>query len=315
MARRRAQLDPKLEAALPWAASFLLHAALSLIGIFVLFIYTHERDKSADHVIVIPNAFEDPSYHDQAGPAAPGAGNDPLHQTGLKDIARSEGWDNTGTSNVAALVGGHDPAGIFAGSGASISPGQPTNNASAYGTPGAGAGVGPRSTFYGTGGNATKIVYILDRSGSMVSNFDSVQDEAKASINKLSANQFFCVIFVSETAKSVGAGPAHLQRALPEAKQDCASAIDKTFAEGHNDGLQAPFLDAFTQALSMDPDLIFFLTDGKFGDGLNAKVAELNKNKHAKIFTLAFVSEEPLYKAQLQELAQQNGGTYKFVPK
>jgi hypothetical protein len=83
--------------------------------------------------------------------------------------------------------------------------------------------------------------------------------------------------------------------------------------EGANDNLLAPFEQAFNRAFALKPELIYFLTDGKFGDGLISKVNQMNRDKKVHINTIAFVTEEPAYKQQLEQLAKENGGSYKFV--
>ena len=304
------------DAVLPWMVSLSFHLAVGLIVAFAYFLTLNALSSSDAQTIVVPNSFQDPSFSENAGTAAEGNGGDPLRQAAqerLKDLARAGGWGESGTENVSAILGGRtDAVGIFAGSGAAVSPGASGRTAAAYGTPGGGAGTGPRSSFYGTGGNATRLVYILDHSGSMLDNFEFLKDQAIKSVGNLSANQFFAVILVSDRVSTVG--PAQLQRALPESKKAFADLLRKEVAEGANDGLLGPFEQAFSRAFAMNPELIYFLTDGKFGDGLIARVAEFNKERRVHINTIAFVTEEPLYKGQLQQLAQENGGTYKFVP-
>jgi hypothetical protein len=306
----------RLDAFLPWMVSLTFHLAVGLVVAFAYFLTLNALSSTEAQTIVVPNSFQDPSFSEHPGTAAPGSGGDPLRQGAqdrLKDLARAEGWGDSGTQNVSAILGGHtDAVGIFAGSGAAVSPGVSGNGAAAYGTPGGGSGSGPRSSFYGTGGNATRIVYILDHSGSMLDNFEFLKEQAVKSVGNLSANQFFAVILVSDRVSNVG--PAQLQRALPESKKQFADLLRKEVAEGANDGMLGPFEQAFSRAFAMDPELVYFLTDGKFGDGLITKVAEFNKNRRVHINTIAFVTEEPLYKGQLQQLAQENGGTYKFVP-
>ena len=60
-----------------------------------------------------------------------------------------------------------------------------------------GSGAGPKSRFFGTGGNAHHIVYAVDRSGSMLDTFDEVRNEIFRSITRLGPTQTFHVIFFS----------------------------------------------------------------------------------------------------------------------
>jgi hypothetical protein len=101
---------------------------------------------------------------------------------------------------------------------------------------------------------------------------------------------------------------------LPDAKKTFATALTKERAQGQNDELLAPFQQAFERAFAQKPELIYFLTDGKFSDSLIKVVNNLNKDKKVHINTIAFVTEEPSYKGQLKQLAEDNGGTYNFIP-
>ena len=176
-----------------------------------------------------------------------------------------------------------------------------------------GGGVGPKSAFYGTGGNATRIVYILDCSGSMLDNFEFLKKEAISSVNNLVPLQFFAVVLVSDHVIPIG--PNQLQCALPEAKKQFAEQLGKQNAEGQNDDLLLPFQQAFERSVfAMKPELIYFLTDGHFDDTLIKVVNQLNRDKKVHINTLAFVTEEAAYKQQLEGLARENGGVYKFIP-
>ncbi len=304
--RRFPKLAPeKRHVVLPWMASLSIHLGLALVGAFAL--YTTTTLLADSQQIIIPNSFEDPSYSQHPGGQG---GSREMARPNLKDLGKSEGWESSG-QNVASLLAAGDVS-LFGGSGtAAAVAGQTSDSASAYtGVPG-GTGIA-RSTFYGTGGNATKIIYILDHSGSMLDNFEFLKSQATKSVNNLSANQFFGVILVSD--KVTWVGPEQMQRALPESKKEFAGLLQKEVAEGANDGLLTPFEQAFNAAFAREPELIYFLTDGKFGDGLIGKVAALNKDHKVHINTIAFVTEEAQYKGQLQQLAQENGGTYKFVP-
>jgi hypothetical protein len=118
----------------------------------------------------------------------------------------------------------------------------------------------------------------------------------------------------SSTSSITTVGAPQLTRAIPEAKKVFSDQLEKERAEGQNDDLLIPFQQSFERAFAMKPQLIYFLTDGRFGDGLIKVVNNLNKDKKVHINTIAFVTEEPSYKGQLQQLATENGGVYHFIP-
>jgi hypothetical protein len=322
-------IDPRgpawLEDTFPWLISGTFHLGVFLIGAFVVYMTVHALSPADEEPVIIPQSFEDPSLSEHPGGIPnPGVGGDPTRESAqdkLKELAKSEGWaQSESTQNVAGLLGGAageaEAAGIFAGMGGSLGGGGGNSSGggkvAAYGVPGGGGGTGPKSSFYGTGGNATRIVYILDTSGSMLDNFDFLVKETKRSINQMVPLQHFAVIAVSDRAVAVG--PSQLQRAVPDAKRLFGDQVEKLRAEGMNDDLIVPFQQAFERAFAMKPELIYFLTDGRFGADLTGVVAKLNKDKKVHINTVAFVKEEPSYKVQLEELAKDNGGMYHFVP-
>jgi hypothetical protein len=306
----------------PWMVSAAVHLGVILVGIFVLAAAREAMNKDDAIQIVVPTSFSDPALN--GGPdvnKTAGADADPgkMAQDRIRDMMRTEGWAKAvGDNNAADFLKGNtgeDPFVIGIGTGASVS--GPTagvgegGNLSPYGTPGGGGGGGPKATFYGTGGAATRIVYILDHSGSMIDNFDYLQKEAVRSVQNLLPMQMFNVVMVSQTAESVGGN--QLDRATNSVKAEFAQKIKEFRAEGQNDDLLPPFQDAFQRAFAMKPEMIYFLTDGHFDPALADVIERLNKDKKVKIFTLAFVNHDPSYEEQLQLLAKRNGGTYKFV--
>jgi hypothetical protein len=305
----------------PWMVSAAVHLGLILVGIFVV---AAAGAKMVDEgkQIVVPTSFGDPALG--GGPdlgKMAGANSDPgkLAQDKMHDMLRSEGWDQAvNANNVADLLkgdAGQDPLAISIGTGGSLAnatnaPGE-GGNLAPYGSPGGGGGGVPKSSFYGTGGAATRIVYILDHSGSMIDNFDYLQKEATRSVRNLLPVQLFSVVMVSQSAETVGGD--QLERATNATKERFAEKIKEFRAEGQNDDLLPPFQNAFETAFKMKPEMIYFLTDGHFDPALMDVIERLNKDKKVKIHTLAFVNHDPSYEEQLQLLAKRNGGTYKFV--
>ncbi len=310
-------------AAFPWIASGILNTTFFLIVGFVIYGASHLKNSDSDDQIIIPTSFTDPSMTAQA--ESPGANADPNRdaaQNNLKDVLKTDGWAQVGSSqNVAGLLEGQTAqtdiefiargtgggtgagaAGAGSGGGGPMAP---------YGTPGGNGGAAFKSSFYGTSGNASRIVYILDHSGSMLDNFDFLKKETKHSVNNLVPLQWLSVIMVSDTASVIGA--PQLARATLDVKRELLTKLDDYVAEGQNDDLLPPFQEAFEKAFAMKPQLIYFLTDGHFDPRLMDVVAKLNADRKVHINTLAFVNHDPSYEGQLQDLAKKNGGVYKFI--
>jgi hypothetical protein len=134
-----------------------------------------------------------------------------------------------------------------------------------YGSPnGEPGGKGPGGGFMNqpTGGNATRIVYLCDCSGSMIGVFGSVKAELKKSINTLVADkrgvQSFNVIFFSDGQPQVlfrdGLGVATAAN-----KKLAFEFIDDAVASGGTTPLPA-IKAAF--ASNPRPDLVWVMTDG-----------------------------------------------------
>ena len=64
-----------------------------------------------------------------------------------------------------------------------------------FGPPGGGMGIGLQAPFIGISGNAKRVVYICDASGSMLDKFDVLQNELRKSVDVLNPIQSFNIIF------------------------------------------------------------------------------------------------------------------------
>ncbi len=322
----------RLDAFLPWMASVSFHLALGLMGLFVFLATATVLSSDKARPILVPNSFDDPSVGDHPGMEAPGSGGDRLRPGGedrFSELARSEGWTQSGGGNVAALVGTGEAAGIFRGSGAAVAPGQGSGSAAAYGTPGGGAISGPRSSFYGIGGNAQRVVYLIDHTASLDSfggagaiEPGTVKYAVQESVNNLAALQYFAVlVFTSDQDGGTQIlGQQRLVQALPENKAAVLGALRGKVAQGGMNDEETIFLQAFRKAFSLNPQLVFFLTDGQISSKVLAEVRNLN-TEHAVISTVMFtphtvdtmVPEERRRYELMTELARQNGGVVKVV--
>ena len=314
-----------VDAAFPWAVSVLLHIGIFLLVLFASYMANQSMKDDADReLIIIPTAISDPTEQD--GSNRPGSGGDPTRdaaQDKIQDVMRTDGWAQTESNqNVAGFLSGNESdtvaMGITRGAGASIGGkgqgGTGTGDGGVlapYGTPGGGTG-GPRTGFYGTAGNASRVVYILDHSGSMLDNFNFLQLEVRKSVEAMLPVHYFAVIVVSENAEVLG--QMRLERATADNKRDVTLKMDRVVAQGQNDEMLIPFKTAFEKAFAMKPQLVYFLTDGKFDAKLMDVVKELNKDRKVRINTIAFVNDKQRdYFDQLSALAKENGGMFKFV--
>jgi len=163
----------------------------------------------------------------------------------------------------------------------------------------------PVTRFFASGGNAYNIVYLVDRSYSMIGTIEPLKRELKRSIRELQPMQKFHIIFFS--AGQPAEGPAgNLTWATDRNKDRYFAFIDAIRAQGATDPQWA-----LQRALQTSPDLIYLLTDGIFSDQIATKITQWAKLHKVKINTIAYVWESG--GGTLRKIAEQTGGVYRFV--
>ena len=165
--------------------------------------------------------------------------------------------------------------------------------------------------FFGAASAARSFVFVVDLSGSMQTNrrFDRLVNELTATIQTLSAEQQFSVVFFNDHPLPLFS-PRASQGLIPANKGNKQRAI-RWIRSRRPDGLTNPDL-ALEMALAMRPGAVYFLTDGEIvgGDRLLERLARWN-DAGTPIHTLAFESREG--EETLMRIAEQSGGTYRFV--
>jgi DNA-directed RNA polymerase subunit RPC12/RpoP len=150
-----------------------------------------------------------------------------------------------------------------------------------------------------------KIVFIIDRSGSMTDSMMMVKRELRRSISRLEQPQSFHVIFFSSGPAVEMAG----RKLVPATVANREMAFD--FIDGVVPVGQTDPSDAFRAAFAVQPEVIHFLSDGEFDPKIVAQIDKLNTAKTTRINTVCFmyVQAEKL----LMEIASRNGGTYRYI--
>lgn len=199
--------------------------------------------------------------------------------------------------------------------------------------------------FYGPSGGGRKpayhIVYVIDRSGSMVPRFDEVCMNLGNSIANLKPIQDFHIIFFGE-GKTIESPPRRLVSANDDNKTDVAMFLDPNNVKIRPDGMTTvlPALKrAFKVLENADTSngktgkLIYLLTDGDFaGMGGGSKYKGLagneavvrwlkDNNKAGKIHinTLLFGDKDDktadaiLARKVMDQIAKENGGEPKLI--
>jgi hypothetical protein len=175
---------------------------------------------------------------------------------------------------------------------------------SRFGLTGGGGG----AEFFGLGRSAPgvrRIVYVVDRSGSMTDTFEFVRREMKRSIGALRRSQRFHAIFFS-SGDFLENPPRDLVAAIPANKIQTFAFIDGVMPGGGTDPEPA-----MRRAFAVNPDVIYFLTDGEFRPTLVARLQEWNRNERVRIFTIAFLGSGGI--PLLEQIAREHNGEFRLV--
>lgn len=170
----------------------------------------------------------------------------------------------------------------------------------------AGEHVAPQ--FFGLGKSAKaaeRVVYVVDRSGSMLDTFAHVRKELKRSIGTLKRGQKFHVIFFN-AGEPVENPPKKLVNAITAQKKAFFDFLETIFPKGSTRPEQA-----MRKAIQLNPDLIYFLTDGEFDPALVDKLRQWNAQRKVQIYTIAYFDESGA--TLLERIAREHDGEFKFV--
>jgi len=335
--------QPFVQNVLPFLTSLVLHIGVIVFGVMMLKVGQAVVVALRQEQIIVPEA-EMVTNGPEGGIPHPGLGGDPTRdaaQDKFPDVPKdSKGLaEKPGPTLQVSLIGGgggeadgQTPIGLGAnttlGSGSGVGAGlgqgygsgvgDGTGALAPFGVPGGGGGLGPKSNFIGLGGNAKRIAFVCDASGSMLNMFDSLRVELRKSVSSLIPIQSFNVVFFRDEGLQA-ADLRTLLIATPENKRKTFEFLDTMSPHGQTNPI--PALEAVSK---MQPELIYLLTDGDFSGPGNAAVVEYCQKQFGatktKINTIAFVARESKdnptdleYVKVLQQIAKSSGGKFKFV--
>lgn len=177
---------------------------------------------------------------------------------------------------------------------------------------GIGVGDGDGDGFFGSSIQAQSVVFVVDCSSSMNHPHDS---EAKTRFRRLKfellkavgtmgpTQQFFIIYFNDRVVPMPAVG---LQYATPEAQQHYLRWMAKVPAVGETDPREA-----LQMALRLNPQVIYFLTDGAFEYRVDQELQQF-RQRSTQIHTFVLGSREG--EAVMKAVAANNRGEFKFVP-
>jgi len=307
----------------PWAISLLVHlgaVVLAMTSVFVAQGVPVETVISADIVVSDPGARFDtpPLYAESGGEFLRGSPVNDRFQAKQDPHDPAPRLQGESSGRTAAAKG--DSLGREAG----LQDGSSRNAVDLIGVGGASAaltGVGAadsaaarQSSFFGTGAVAQHVVYVIDRSGSMLDSFDDVCRQVLTSVSRLTPAQDFHIILFSDgaaiemppgrlaapTYESRLAAAEFLQAARPAHRTDPVPALRRAF-----DVLEAP--------RDGGGKVMYFLTDGLLLDSsaVLRLIAERNCDKRVHVNTYLSGGRDEAAAAVMRRIAEDNGGVFK----
>ncbi len=170
---------------------------------------------------------------------------------------------------------------------------------------GGGAYATGSASFFGLRAIGDRFVFVVDRSGSMRgTRLACAKDELIRSINRLDCNARFTVIFYNTVYEMMtGNG---LVVASDANKSRAVSWIDTISASGNTSPV-----GAMEAALTMKPDAVWLLSDGRFAENMIEEIGRRNVGRRAQIHAIAF--HDASGEKVLKQIAGKNRGEYRFV--
>jgi hypothetical protein len=178
--------------------------------------------------------------------------------------------------------------------------------------------------FFGSKAIGNRFVYVVDASPSMRRDraFDAAKEEILRSLRSMKPKQRFAILFFGGTVDVLELDPGEKidqpQSATPENIEKAIRWLAKNTIQKEG----KPPVDAIKSALELQPDGIFLLFDGDTKlDNWTQIVRQLNTSDglftdggtKVPIHVIHFFRDE--FQRSMQRLAEENGGTYRFVPK
>lgn len=299
------ETERRVKRVVPWVSSLFLHAGMVILGFLLVTAVTMMEDEEAVEVVA---DFNQLSY-EPLRMLNPNQAE--VDQQAVQDRVRTESISDTLDEQLRDLD--VDPMSLISDAA--------SRSELADFAPEAKRGT---AKFAGlTGTNARKIIFIVDASGSMIGTLQIVLDELARSIDGLSAEQEFGVVFFQKNEALVVPPEHDLIPAVPDEKIRALEWIEENVIPA---GRSNP-IEAIRHGLSLEPDVIFLLSNNITGSGqfeidqddLLALIDELNTidpatgRRRTQIQCIQFLDPDPL--DTLKKIAEEHSGPegHKFL--
>ena len=163
-------------------------------------------------------------------------------------------------------------------------------------------------TFFGHKVRADSVAFVIDASKSMAGlRFQRARTELLSALSKLQSDQRFFVVFYTDQTY-----PMFFPENTIELIQANSRNQDRVFswiAKSQVQGGTEP-QNAMAMALRLQPDVVFFLSDGDIPFQTQGIVR--SQNRRSAVHTITFGSD--VGAKIMRQIASNNGGEYRFIP-
>lgn len=162
-------------------------------------------------------------------------------------------------------------------------------------------------------GDAQRIVFVCDATGTMINKFSTLANELLNVILKLEPTRSYNVIFFTAGGKYHVVDKDALMPANDANKARFSQSLEGLRPTGTTNPI--PAIEA---AFKQSPQVVFFLSDGEFNnlksyDEVIATFRKANVGRKVKVNTLLFLTYDREAEEAMQTIAEENGGTYRYV--
>jgi Mg-chelatase subunit ChlD len=163
--------------------------------------------------------------------------------------------------------------------------------------------------FFHVKSRGNSVAFVVDCSGSMSgSRFDRARVELINAVCQLADEQRFYIIFFNQRAVPLFPGePARLVDATIDEQERCLERLPAMDSGGGTNPEPA-----LREAIRLDPDVIYLLSDGAFRP-IDGQLMQTLRTRQIHVNTIAF--EDPSGQNLLQQIAQETQGTFRHVPR
>ena len=165
-------------------------------------------------------------------------------------------------------------------------------------------------SFFGTSSKATRLVFVIDKSGSMKrragseSRLDKAKIELKRTLKTLSPEMEFFIFFYDHVELPMPGGK--LLKATPENISEAIKWVNTVESVGSTNPMSALY-----GAFNLKAEAIWLLTDGAFHPNVPDLIRAANVTLKAQINTVGFIDRKG--ERALKQIADDSGGSYNFV--